>query len=157
MRFSISLASASLIPNRFYDKGKRQSRLQRTINLRNMLIRNFRVPVHRGQHMHSLHGPVFRTDHSGGHIQSCDVRTTLRLGAWSEMRRSGGETLLYSPREQDSHCCSMLTGLSCWNKILSDDVAINSVKTTTPKWRESIPSKPLQWGDNVKYIIIKRA
>lgn len=114
MRFSISLASASLIPNRFYDKGKRQSRLQRTINLRNMLILNFRVPVHRGQHMHSLHGPVFQTDHSGGHIQSCDVRTTLRLGAWSEMRRSGGETLLDSPREQDSHCCSMLTGLSCW-------------------------------------------
>ena len=114
MRFSISLASASLIPNRFYDKGKRQSRLQRTINLRNMLKRNFRVPVHRGQHMHSLHGPVFQTDHSGGHIQSCDVRTTLRLGAWSEMRRSGGEPLLYSPTEQDSHCCSMLIGLSCW-------------------------------------------
>ena len=157
MRFSISLASASLIPNRFYDKGKRQSRLQRTINLRNMLIRNFRIPVHRGQHMHSPHGPVFRTDHSGGHIQSCDVRTTLRLGAWSEMRRSGGETLLYSPREQDSHCCSMLTGLCCWNKILSDVVAIISVKTTTPKWHESIPSKPLQWGENVKCIIIKTA
>ena len=42
---------------------------------------NKRVPAHRGQHMHSLHGPVFQTDHSGGHIQSYDVRTTLRLGA----------------------------------------------------------------------------